>query len=192
MKYNLNLLKKFNFLLLIILIIGCIVSGLGLSLTMQNKAEKEIMAKAEMLIHSVNSVRKYTSEEIQPLLSANSNTNSQSVSDTLATFGATQVFENFRQDSKYKNFLYKEVALDSINPEDKPDKFEINLINKFRKQPQKKQLTGYRKISGEKLFYITRPLAIAEDGTTFEKTSPGLTSASKNNNGLNQKSNEIF
>ncbi|AKG21064.1 histidine kinase [Calothrix sp. 336/3] len=159
---RLKLTAKFNILLLLILIMGCIVSGLTLSAAMQNRAEREIMDKAEMLIQNMNSVRNYTSEKIQPLLSDRLKTEEKFISETVPAYSAQKVFENFRNHADYKNYYYKEATLNPTNPKDKADKFESELVEKFRQQPNLKQLTGYRNLSGEDLFYIARPLKVTK------------------------------
>ncbi|WP_238993720.1 response regulator [Calothrix sp. PCC 6303] len=129
---------------------------------MQNRAEVEIMDKAEMLIENMNSVRTYTSEQIQPLLSDRLKTDKKFISETVPAYSAQKVFENFRKQPDYKNYHYKEATLNPTNPKDKADKFESELVKQFRQKPNLKQLTGYRNISGEDLFYIARPLKVTK------------------------------
>ena len=157
---RLNLGTKFNALLLLIFLIGSSVSGIALSAAMQNRAEAEVAARAEMLAQTMNSVRTYTSNNIQPLLSERLDTESEFIPETVPAYSAREVFENFRQRPEYRGFLYKEATLNPTNPRDKADEFETQLVEEFRQNPNLKEKTGYYDRNGNKLFYIARPLKI--------------------------------
>jgi PAS domain S-box-containing protein len=197
MIHRLKLTTKFNILLLLILIMGCIVSGLTLSAAMQNRAEVEIMDKAEMLIQNMNSVRTYTSEQIQPLLADRLKTDEKFISETVPAYSAQKVFENFRKQPDYQNYYYKEATLNPTNTKDKADKFESELVKQFRQQPNLQQLTGYRNISGEDLFYIARPLKVTKASCLQCHSHPdiapkSLISTFGSEGGFNWKLNEII
>jgi PAS domain S-box-containing protein len=197
MIHKLKLKAKFNILLLLILILGCIVSGITLSISLQNKAKDEILDQAEMLIQNMNSVRNYTSEHIQPLLSDRLQTDEKFISETVPAYSAQQIFENFRQHSDYKNYFYKEATLNPTNPKDKADKLESQLVENFRQQPNLKQLTGYRNLSGENLFYIARPLKVTKESCLQCHSYPDIAPKSLINTfgsegGFNWNLNEII
>ncbi|MEM7758477.1 MAG: response regulator [Cyanobacteria bacterium P01_A01_bin.40] len=153
---------KFNALLLLIFIIGSLISGITLSAAMQNQAETEIVAKAEILLQTMNSVRKYTKNNIKPLLSEHLKTEAEFILETVPAYSAKKVFENFRQQEGYQSFLYKEATLNPTNPRDKADEFEIKIIEEFRQHPETKEKTGYHNRNGTKLFYIARPLSVRD------------------------------
>ena len=157
---RLNLGTKFNALLLLIFLIGSAVSGTALSAAMQNRAEAEVAARAEILTQTMNSVRNYTSNNIKPLLSERLTTEAKFIPETVPAYSAREVFENFRQRPEYRSFLYKEATLNPTNPRDKADEFETQLVEEFRADPNLKEKTGYYDRNGEKLFYIARPLKI--------------------------------
>ena len=157
---KLRLGTKFNAVLLLIFVIGIGIGGFALSVAMQNRAEEEVASKAEMLMQTMNSVRNYTSDQIKPLLAQKLATESQFIPETVPAYSAREVFENFRQNSEYGNFLYKEATLNPTNPRDKADAFEVALVKEFRANPNLSEKTGYYNRDGEPLFYIARPLAI--------------------------------
>ncbi|MDJ0733149.1 MAG: response regulator [Nostocaceae cyanobacterium] len=163
MRKNLGLGTKFNVLLIFILIVGSIISGMALSSAMYNQAEIEVKERAAMLIQTMNSVRNYTSENIQPLFADSLEGSPNFIRETVPTYSAREIFENFRQNPIYSNFLYKEATLNPTNPRDKVDDFESKLIQKFRQDKDLTELTGYRNISGKNLFYIARPLTIQKE-----------------------------
>jgi len=141
---------------------GIIISGVTLSSALQRKAEDEITTKAEILTQTMNSVRAYTSDNIQPLLADQLKSSPEFISETVPAYAAREVFEHFRERPEYKSFLYKEATLDPTNPRDQADTFESKLVEKFCNQPELTKLSGYRVEDGEKLFYIARPMAITK------------------------------
>ena len=157
---RLNLGTKFNALLLFIFLIGSVVSGIALSAAMQNRAEAEVAARAEILTQTMNSVRDYTSNNIKPLLSERLNRETKFIPETVPAYSAREVFENFRQRPGYRSFLYKEATLNPTNPRDKADEFETQLVEEFRADPNLEEKTGYYDRDGKKIFYIARPLKI--------------------------------
>ncbi len=159
---NLKLGTKFTLLLTLVFLGGIIISGVTLSSALHRKAEDEITTKAEILTQTMNSVRAYTSDNIQPLLAKQLKSSPEFISETVPAYAAREVFEHFRERPEYTSFLYKEATLDPTNPRDQADTFESKLVEKFRNQPELTKLSGYRVEDGQKLFYIARPMAITK------------------------------
>ena len=67
---NLKLGTKLNLLLGVILISLTISSGVILSIMLQSYAEKVVADRALMLMETMNSIRNYTSTQVQPELSS--------------------------------------------------------------------------------------------------------------------------
>jgi len=107
---------------------GILLSGLALSRTMQHEAETEMASRATMLTQTMNAVRSYTSEQIKPQLADKLATDASFVRETVPAYSAREVFEQFRKASEYKDFLYKEAALNPSNLRDQADSFESALV----------------------------------------------------------------
>jgi len=139
---------------------GILLSGLALSRTMQHEAETEMASRATMLTQTMNAVRSYTSEQVKPQLVDKLATDASFVRETVPAYSAREVFEQFRKASEYKDFLYKEAALNPSNLRDQADSFESALVEQFRQDNTLSDLTGYRQQMGQRLFYLARPLSI--------------------------------
>lgn len=159
---NLKIGTKVNLLLIVVFIVSIFVSGAALSSVLQQKAQNEVTNKALILIKTMNSVRNYTQNRINPLLEARLETEPAFIAETVPAFSATEVFENFRKNDDYKNFLYKEATLNPTNLRDKADNFEAQLVERFRSDTKLKELSGFRAFPEGKVFYIARPLAITD------------------------------
>ncbi len=159
---HLKLGSKFTLLLAIVFVVGILVSGVTLWATIQHEAEEDITTRAELLTQAMNSVRSYTSNHVAPLLKQQLLSNQEFVRETVPAFSARQVFEQFRDSPEYSSFFYKEATPNPTNPEDLADEFETELFEQFHQQPELMSLSGYRTISGKRLYYTSRPLVLRE------------------------------
>lgn len=94
---KLKLGTKFTLLLMLVFLSGIVLSGVTLSSAMQRKAEDEVTAKAEILTHTMNSVREYTSNNVVPLLKDRLETSPKFIGEVVPAFTARKVFEKFRE-----------------------------------------------------------------------------------------------
>src|SRR6476469_5320644 len=95
-----------------IILATCYFLGLGLSLwpfyqISRREAIEQLQSQIDVLRAQALAVRKYTSEEIQPLLADQSSI--QFLPQTVPSFSAQTAFRNFRD--QYPQFLYKEAVL---------------------------------------------------------------------------------
>ncbi|MEL6138541.1 MAG: response regulator [Cyanobacteria bacterium J06628_6] len=160
---KLKLGQKFTFLFTLIFLGGLLLSGVFLSQAMQQKAEKEVIAQAEILTQTMNSVRSYTSDHVRPLLQDRLETETEFIAETVPAYSAREVFESFRESPGYGSFFYKEATLNPTNPRDLANDFEATLVNQFREDAGLDALSGYRNMDGEKLFYTARPLSVNKE-----------------------------
>ncbi len=159
---NLKIGTKFNLLLMLVFTISILVSGIALSSLLQERAQAEITSQAEILIQTMSSVRDYTQGHINPLLTPRLDTEATFIAETVPAFSANEVFEKFRKNSEYKNFLYKEATLNPTNLRDKADEFEAQLVERFRKNSTLKEIADFRTLPEGQVFYIARPLAVKQ------------------------------
>jgi len=193
---NLRLGAKFNLVLLTTFLICISISGVALSAILNKNAETQIIAKAQVLIQTMNSVRNYTSTQINPQLAARLETEAEFLPQTVPGYSAREVFEHLRTNKDYADFFYKEATLNPTNLRDKADVFESDLIQKFRNDAAMKELTGFRSIPGGDLFYIARPIAIGKESclrchSTPEAAPKSMLASYGRENGFGWKLKEI-
>lgn len=192
---NLKLGLKLNLLLAIILLLLVITMGFILSGVLQNYAEQEIVNRASMLMATMNSIRNYTSTQVNPELSARLETEQIFLPQTVPAYSAREVFENLRSQEQYSQFFYKEATLNPTNVRDKADQFEAEIIQSFRNSSIEQQ-QGFRSIPGGKIFYIAHPLKVEKESCLRCHSIPNLAPASLvasygSDNGFGWKLNEI-
>jgi HAMP domain-containing protein len=193
---NLKIGTKFNLLLILVFVISICLSGAILSSVLQRRAQNEVSSQALLLMKTMNSVRTYTQDRINPLLAPQLETATAFIPETVPAFSATEVFENFRKTEGNENFLYKEATLNPTNLRDKADAFETQLVERFRKESNIKEIVGFRSLPEGDVFYIARPLAITQQTCLRCHSTPELAPKSQlitygRNNGFGWKLNEI-
>ncbi|KYC41071.1 histidine kinase [Scytonema hofmannii PCC 7110] len=157
---NFKLRQKFTVLLLLILVVGLSLSGLALSALLRQNATNEIASRALTLIDTMTSIREYTLTQIYPELSLK--LEDKFLPQVVSAYSAREVFDILRKKPEYGDFFYKEAATNPTNLRDKADSFEANILERFRKEKDLKQVSGFRSLPGGDIFYISRPLSISQ------------------------------
>lgn len=188
--------KKVNIILILVFVSGILISGFALSQVLEQKAKNEISSNARDLMHMVNSIRKYTNTQVEPILEPKFDTKEVFIPQAIPSYSVREVFEIFRSDKKYSNFLYKDATLNPVNLRDKADVFETKIVNNFKNSSNLKSINGFRNIYGENLFYIARPFKIEDESclrchSTPEKAPRSQISTYGRKNGFGWKLNEI-
>jgi HAMP domain-containing protein len=193
---KLKLGAKLNLILGLVFLIVVGINGLILSQILQQNAERDITSRAALLIETMGAVRDYTSDQINPELAPRLETEDQFLPQTVPGYSAREVFENLRKREQYSDFFYKEATLNPTNLRDKADKFEVDVVNKFRQQSQVKEQSGFRAFPGGDIFYVARPIAIAKNACLRCHSTPDAAPKSQlttygSDNGFGWKLNEI-
>ncbi|MCB9111333.1 MAG: DUF3365 domain-containing protein [Anaerolineales bacterium] len=173
-----SLSTRFTLILSGVFLVGIALSGVIYWNTLQNRAQDEITSQGLLLIETMNAVRGYTTQHVRPLLADQLDTNPEFVSETVPAFSARTVFQNFRDQLDYSTYFYKEAALNPTNPLDKADDFEADMLSKLASGEATGEMSGYRELDGQRLFYIARPLTIGSDSCLQCHSTPDEAPAS--------------
>lgn len=192
-----KLATKFNLLLSLVFLSTILISGFALSQALEHKAEDEINYRGQVLMQMVNSVREYTNARITPLLEPKLETQQSFIPEVIPSFAAREVFENLRHNQEYKKFFFKDATLNPTNLADKADKFETELIERFRNNQGLQNLSGFRDMFGEEVFYSARPFKIPKSSclrchSTPEKAPKSHLASYGSENGFGWKLNDIL
>lgn len=159
---NANINTKFNILLIIAFIIGIILSGVTLSNLLYQRAQREVSVQAELLMQTMNSLRVYTQDEVNPLLKPKLETAPEFIPEAIPTFSVKKVSRKLKETPAYKDFDYKDATLNPTNLDDKADEFETKLVEEFRSNPGLMEKTGFHTTPSGKKFYTARPFIVKE------------------------------
>ncbi|HEY9850054.1 MAG TPA: DUF3365 domain-containing protein [Leptolyngbyaceae cyanobacterium] len=193
---NLKLTQKFNLILILVVLVGIGMSGLALSTALNQKAETEVTSKTLLLMDTISAVRTYTNDRVNPLLMPILDTQPEFLAESIPSYAAREVFESLRSKPIYNELFYKDATLNPTNLRDKADDFETELVENLRKNPNLKELNGYRKYPSGELFYIARPIKITDQNCLVCHSIPAAAPKSQiatygSENGFGWKLNEI-
>jgi HAMP domain-containing protein len=194
MLQRLRLGKKFTILLLGVFLGSILLSGMAFSRVLNQNAQNQLMEKALVLMQTMNSIRTYTSTQINPELQ--SRLAEEFLPESVPAYSAREVFEALRGDPAYQEFFYKEATLNPTNLRDKADDFEVQLVEQFQQSPDLAQVSGFRTAAGGKLFYVARPIQVKEQSCLQCHSTPDVAPVSMierygDANGFNWQLNEI-
>ena len=149
-----GLRTKFNLMLLLIALAG--VAGFALASTpvLDGLARDEMLQTSRVMMASAAGVRKYTAEEITPLLKPGmaERFHPQAVS----AYAAKKTFAVLR--TRFQDYSYREAALNPTNPEDRASDWEADLINDFRDHPGMTEAIVQRQSANGPALTLARPL----------------------------------
>jgi HAMP domain-containing protein len=146
-----------------IILAACYVAALALSLwpfyqLSRREAIEQLQAEIDVLRSAALSVRKYTSDEIRPLLDDQSAI--QFLPQTIPAFSARSVFQNFH--SFYPQYSYKEAALNPTNPADLANDWEKEAIEKLSNDRELDKIVSIRETDQGPQFTVTYPMLIKD------------------------------
>ena len=101
-----KLLAKLNLILIALVAVGLgVVSAVAHSFLTDN-ARAQVIQQAELMMESASSTRKYTTEELVPLLVTTPKSQQEFLPQLVPAYGATVTFDRLRQ--KFPEYAYKE------------------------------------------------------------------------------------
>jgi HAMP domain-containing protein len=187
-----GLRTKFNTILVLTMVLGLAAASVIFWRVAEDNAREQLHSQITVLRSQALAVRKYTSEEIKPLLADMSNV--QFLPQTVPSFSAQTAFRNFRD--LLPDFSYKEAALNPTNTADRAVEWETAMIEKLRADPSLGELVEIRSTSKGDQYTVAFPLKITSEGcldchSKPEKAPRSMVALYGTKNGFGWKMNEI-
>ena len=192
---NWQLRQKFTAILLSTLILGLSVIAIAMGFILTTDTQNQITSQALILMETMNSVREYTDTQVKPELIDRSEV--EFLPETIPAYSAREVFETLRQNNlEYRDFFYKEATLNPSNLRDRADQFEKEVVERFIRDPDLKEITDFRSAPGGQLFFIARPIQINKESclrchSTPEIAPPSMVERYGTKNGFGWQLGEI-
>lgn len=149
-----GLRTKFNLMLLVVALFGIALFGLASTPVLDGLAKDEVLQTSRIMMASAAGARKYTSEEIAPLLKTDMATDFHP--QAVSAYAAKKSFSVLR--ARFDDFSYREAALNPTNPEDQASDWEADIINDFRDHPGKSEIVVQRQTANGPALTLARPL----------------------------------
>ncbi len=183
---------KFNLLLLAVLLPALLVcAGVSWSL-LQKQAREEVIHSAELMTEAAQAIRRYTVEEIRPLI--DQEPHPEFLPQTVPAYAAMSAIGRFSDN--FGDFLYKEATLNPTNPRDRAVDWESDIIQEFKRDTDVTFLDGQRATPTGTMLYTARPITITNPDclschSTSDAAPASLIAKYGSANGFGWQMNEI-
>ena len=183
---------KFNLVLLAVFVIGLGVTGFVSYELLHKNAQDEVVRAAGVMMEASLSMRHYTVSQVRPNLAVSAD---KFLPQSVPAFSATEIMNQLRK--KYPDYAYKEAALNPTNPRDRAVDWESDIVNAFRADPARGEISGTRDTPTGRSLYLARPFQIRDPAclschTTAEMAPPAMVKVYGPNNGFGWKLNDVI
>ena len=183
---------KFNLVLLVVFALGLGVTGYISHDLLQKNARDEVLRSAGVMMEAALSMRSYTVSQIRPLVPFN---NEVFHPQSVPAYSATEIMNSLRK--KYADYSNKEATLNPTNPRNKAVEWETDIVNAFRANPDRGEISGIRDTPTGASLYLARPFQIKDQAclachTTAAEAPPAMVKIYGPNNGFGWKHMEVI
>jgi HAMP domain-containing protein len=183
---------KFNLVLLFVFILGLGVSGYVSYDLLHKTAREEVLRNAGVMMEAALSMRHYTVSQVRDKLVQKEG---EFLPQSVPAFAATEIMNELRK--KYPDYAYKEAALNPTNPRDRAVEWEADIINEFRNNPERGEISSTRITPTGMSLFLARPFQIKDQAclschTTAEMAPASMVKLYGTSNGFGWKLNEVI
>lgn len=183
---------KFNLVLLFVFMLGLGVSGYVSYDLLHKTARDEVLRNAGVMMEAALSMRQYTVSQVRDKLVQKEG---EFLPQSVPAFAATEIMNQLRK--KYPDYAYKEAALNPTNPRDRAVEWEADIVNAFRNDPSRGEISGTRVTPTGMSMFLARPFQIKDPAclachTTAEVAPVSMVKLYGTNNGFGWKLNEVI
>ena len=172
-------------------VVALIAGAAGFYFVLHQRAVQHTAVEAGRLLTTATAIRSYTDTYVAPSLRAQPGDKFHE--EIVPAFAAQTVYRTVQE--SYPGYTYREPALKPTNPADLPTPFEVELINKFRADPNLKELNGVRDEGKGSVYYLARPIKANEPclvcHDTPQRAPPAMVAKYGPVNGFGWKLNEV-
>lgn len=187
-----GLRAKFNILMLAVSAIGVALFILAANSLVNSVARDEVLQSSRIMMESAAGARKYTSEQIAPVLKPL--IGAQFYPQSVSAYAAKRNFDVIH--AKFPDYMYREAALNPTNPQDRATEWEADIINQFRAHPDQKEISLERATPTGPMLELARPLvnkaACLECHDTAARAPASMIALYGSQNGFGWKTGEII
>jgi HAMP domain-containing protein len=187
-----GLRAKFNLLMLVVAVVGAGLFALAAEPLVNAVAREEVLQSSRIMMESAAGARKYTSEQIAPILKPQ--IGQHFYPQSVSAYAAKRNFDVIHE--KFPDYMYREAALNPSNPQDRAVDWEADIINDFRAHPDKKEISVERATPTGPMLELARPLvnkpACMECHSTAATAPASMIALYGNENGFGWKPGEII
>jgi len=160
------------------------------------QARSLIDQRSSFFMDAMLAVREYTTKNVNPIVAPMNEGPGIFRPEAVPSYSAQTVFSNLKVNPDYRDYSYREAALNPTNLRDKADGFETGIIERLRNDPNIKIITGDKSTPLGSMHYIARPIKIGKESCLVCHSTPNRAPQSQlltygDSNGFDWKLNEI-
>jgi protein-histidine pros-kinase len=152
----LGIRAKFNLMMLAVAGMGVGLFALAADPLVDAVARDEVLQSARIMMEGAAGVRKYTSEQITPLLK--DRMQARFYPQAVSAYAAKGSIDVVR--TAFPDYTYREAALNPTNPQDRAADWEADIINEFRANPARPEIALERVTPTGKVLVLARPIVV--------------------------------
>ncbi|MBI1397855.1 MAG: DUF3365 domain-containing protein [Betaproteobacteria bacterium] len=146
---------KFNVVLLVVFALGLGISGTVSYRLLHRTAEEEVLRNAGVMMVAALAMRAYTVEDVRAKLRK---VDGEFLKESVPAFAAHEIMRRLR--ATYADYSYKEATLNPTNPADRAVDWEADIVNAFRNDGSRREISGVRDTELGPSLYLARPLRV--------------------------------
>jgi HAMP domain-containing protein len=186
-----SLLIRINLALGAVFVAAALITGYACRSILDANARREVFAEAGLMMDSALAIRAYTANEILPLLG--DRIQEEFPPQSVPFYAATQNFVRLHE--RHPEYMYKEAALNPMNPRDRAAEWEGDIIQRFRNDAAAHEVVGERETPMGKALYLARPIRNEAECSACHSTPSAaprsLIARYGGDNGFGWQTNEI-
>ena len=155
-----------------ILTLSILVAVLLLNLLFGWQARELIDQRAAFFMDAMLSVRAYTSKKVNPIVAPLNQGVGLFRPEAVPSYSAQTVAGFLKDDAGYREYSYREAALNPTNLRDKADSFETGVIEAFRSDPSLKRQSGSKATPLGVVHYVAQPITVSKESCLVCHSTP--------------------
>jgi HAMP domain-containing protein len=164
-----NLIVKFNLVLLGTVVVGLAVTGLIGQRILRDKARHETVQGARLMLEAAMATRTYTTTHVRGLVE--NQMKYEFLPQSIPSFAATEVLKAMQ--AGYPDYAYKEATLNPTNPRDRVVDWEADVVQTFRRDASRTEMVGERETPTGMSLYLARPITVKDPACLTCHSTPG-------------------
>lgn len=178
--------------MLVVAAIGVGLFALAADPLVNAVAREEVLQSSRIMMESAAGARKYTSEQIAPILKPQ--IGQHFYPQSVSAYAAKRNFDVIH--ARFPDYMYREAALNPTNLQDRASDWEADIINEFRAHPDQKEISLRRATATGPMLELARPLvnkvACLECHDTAADAPKSMVALYGTQNGFGWKPGEII
>jgi methyl-accepting chemotaxis protein len=169
-----GLRAKFNLAILAAFAVGFAIAAVVLHRMFIDDARDVVMQNARIMMTAANAIRKYTADDLVPLLPMQAN--GKFVAETVPAFAAQTNFKDVQ--AAFAGYTYREPALNPTNLNDRAQDWEADIIRAFREDASNTEMVVERDTPLGPTLNLARPVTITDQACLLCHDTPAAAPAS--------------